>query len=67
MRQDDRGLALQVQAWLRIAGLRSTFLDVDPDSGIGAGRRWEDELYAALRLCDAVVFISSAEPVEVQA
>ena len=23
------------------AGLRSTFLDVDPDSGIGAGRRWE--------------------------
>ena len=25
------------------------FLDVDPDSGIVAGRRWEDELYGALR------------------
>lgn len=35
------------------------FLDYDPEFGIPAGRRWEDELYYRLAGCEAVLYVCS--------
>ena len=56
----DRPTARDVGARLRAAGIAAVFLDVDPEQGIAAGQRWEQELYRALRRCDAVVYLGSA-------
>lgn len=42
-----------------MAGFGSLFLDLDPESGIGAGAEWERTLYAKLRQCHAVVVVLS--------
>ena len=55
----DHILAQDLVGLLRAGGYPSLFLDFDPDVGIPAGRKWEEELYAALRSCDAVIFLSS--------
>ena len=41
------------------AGHRGIFLDFDPADGIPAGRKWEQELYAQLRGCRAIVVLCS--------
>jgi len=45
--------------WLQEQGHTSYFLDFDPDKGVAAGKRWEDELYRHLRLCRAVIALLS--------
>jgi hypothetical protein len=39
----------------------SYFLDFDPDNGIAAGKRWEEELYKHLRICRAVIALVSPD------
>lgn len=55
----DDGDAARICRRLDSAGLTALFLDFDPARGIPGGRRWEGELYAQLRRCDAVVFLAS--------
>lgn len=55
----DDALAAQVRGWLEAGGYRSVFLDFDPERGIPAGRRWEQELYDRLRACQALVVLCS--------
>jgi WD40 repeat protein/energy-coupling factor transporter ATP-binding protein EcfA2 len=44
---------------LRRAGFKALFVDLDPENGIIAGQSWERQLYAQLRIADAVVFLAS--------
>ena len=60
----DNDVAGRVRQTLQAAGFASVFLDFDPETGIPPGRRWEDELYSALRKADTVVFLSTAASVE---
>lgn len=55
----DRQRAVELAGRLRGEGYSAVFLDVDPESGITPGSRWERELYAALRRSQAVVFLVS--------
>jgi hypothetical protein len=45
--------------WLRGQGYQSLFLDLDPEAGLIAGREWEEQLYARLRACRAVIVLCS--------
>jgi WD40 repeat protein len=56
----DNAPADELKALLSAHGHRSVFLDFDPEVGIAAGRHWEQELYAQLRACQAVVVLCSA-------
>jgi WD40 repeat protein len=56
---EDRALAEEIAARLDGFGFKSVFLDTDPHQGITAGSRWEQELYAALRRSDGVIFIGT--------
>jgi WD40 repeat protein/energy-coupling factor transporter ATP-binding protein EcfA2 len=56
----DVEAAAAVRKKLEAAGYSSVFLDFDPEDGIPAGRNWEEELYAQLRMCDAVLLLISA-------
>jgi hypothetical protein len=53
----DNMIAADLVARLGAAGHRSVFLDFDPQLGIPAGRHWEQELYARLRACRAVLVL----------
>lgn len=55
----DNAIAGEVKARLAEQGHRSIFLDFDPEVGIPAGRNWEKELYARLRVCQAVIVLCS--------
>ena len=55
----DRELAEQLRSELRLAGFGTIFLDVDPVDGIALGRKWEAEIYVALRRTFAVIFLLS--------
>ncbi|MBL8473375.1 MAG: TIR domain-containing protein [Rhodocyclaceae bacterium] len=55
----DNAVAREVAARLADMGHGSVFLDFDPALGIPAGRNWEQELYARLRACQAVVVLCS--------
>lgn len=55
----DNQIAADIMALLAQEGHRAVFLDFDPVNGIPAGRNWENELYARLRLCRAVIIICS--------
>jgi hypothetical protein len=55
----DVDAARSMADWLRRAGYRSLFLDVDPEDGLVAGRDWERQLYARLRSCRAVIVLCS--------
>jgi WD40 repeat protein len=57
--REDRALAEEIASRLDGFGFKSVFLDTDPHQGIGAGGRWEEELYAALRRSDAVIFVGT--------
>lgn len=55
----DNAIAADLVARLGTLGHRSVFLDFDPQLGIPAGRQWEQELYARLRACRAVIVLCS--------
>ncbi|MEM7352674.1 MAG: TIR domain-containing protein [Acidobacteriota bacterium] len=55
----DNEAAAEVRARLAELGHRSIFLDFDPADGIPAGRSWEQELYAQLRACQAIIVLCS--------
>lgn len=55
----DRAVADRLARQLRYSGFTATFLDADPNEGISPGRRWERELYRALRRADATIFLVS--------
>ena len=60
----DRGVAEQIRADLHNSGFANLFLDVDPDQGIAPGANWEREIYARLRMADAVLFLGSPASIE---
>ncbi|MBL4659036.1 MAG: TIR domain-containing protein [Alcanivoracaceae bacterium] len=51
--------AIAIKNWLIEQGWDDIFLDLDPDSGIVAGERWEAALHDAANRCDAVLFLAS--------
>ena len=55
----DGAVAAEIRDRLVEEGHRSVFLDFDPADGIPAGRSWEQELYARLKACRAVVVLCS--------
>jgi hypothetical protein len=55
----DDVVAARVRDLLARAGFASIFLDFDPDSGIAAARRWEEELRSEIRKADVVVFLAT--------
>ena len=55
----DRQLVEEFGQRLRLAGFEALFVDIDPEQGIPAGARWEQELYAQLRRADAIVFLQT--------
>src|SRR5262245_28375019 len=57
----DKATALWMLEQLRERGYASLFLDSDPDSGIKAGRGWEQDLYRNLKLAAAVVILCSPD------
>lgn len=59
----DNDAARAFGARLRACGFEALFLDFDPEHGIPAGRKWEEELYVQLRRADAVVFLASPDSV----
>jgi hypothetical protein len=60
----DRTAAERIGDCLKAAGFVSFFLDVDPEQGLQAARDWEPQLYAQLRVNDAVIFVSTASSIE---
>lgn len=57
----DNAAAADLVAFLASRGHRSVFLDFHPEDGIPAGRHWEQELYAQLRGCQALIVLCSAQ------
>ena len=55
----DNAAAAAVRRRLEEQGHRSIFLDFDPADGIPAGHSWEQELYARLRACQAILVLCS--------
>ena len=55
----DNEAAAEVRDRLEEQGQRSIFLDFDPADGIPAGRSWEQELYARLKACQAILVLCS--------
>ena len=51
--------AVAVRNWLATQGWDDVFLDLDPESGIVAGERWERALHEAANRCEAVIFLVS--------
>ena len=56
----DNFEAIALRDWLASEGWKDVFLDLDPDSGIAAGQRWERALHDAASRCEAVIFLVSA-------
>jgi len=55
----ENDVAIKVRDWLRAQGWADIFIDLDPASGLGVGRRWQDELRRAGERCAAVVVLVS--------
>ncbi len=55
----DNEVSAEIRRRLLEQGHRSIFLDFDPADGIPAGRSWEQELYAQLRACQAIIVLCS--------
>ena len=56
----DTFSAIALRDWLASEGWKEVFLDLDPESEIGSGERWEHALKAAASQCEAVIFLVSA-------
>ena len=55
----DNAPDIALHDWLVGEGWGDLFLDLDPERGIAAGKRWERALNEAARLCQAVLFLMS--------
>ena len=55
----DNQAALSLRDWLLSNGFDEVFLDLDPETGIKPGDRWQEALLAACRDCEAVIFLIS--------
>jgi WD40 repeat protein len=55
----DNTHAIGLGEWLRENGWGDYFLDLDPNRGIAAGERWLGAFMAAVRRCEAVIFLLS--------
>lgn len=55
----DNQAALSLRDWLLSNGFDEVFLDLDPETGIKAGDRWQETLLASCRRCEAVIFMIS--------
>jgi hypothetical protein len=51
--------AIAVHDWLIEQGWNDLFLDLDPERGIKAGQRWQEELKRAAERCEVVIFLIS--------
>ncbi|MDX2157915.1 MAG: SUMF1/EgtB/PvdO family nonheme iron enzyme [Hyphomicrobiaceae bacterium] len=56
----DTAEAIALRDWLLSHGWDDVFVDVDPERGIKAGQRWEEELNKAAERCKVVIFLLSA-------
>jgi hypothetical protein len=48
--------AIAVHDWLIEQWWNDLFLDLDPERGIKAGQRWQEELKRAAERCEVVIF-----------
>ncbi len=55
----DIAEAIAVRDWMRTHGWDDIFLDLEPESGLKAGERWQDALKRAAELCEIVIFLVS--------
>ncbi len=53
--------AIAVREWLSSEGWDDVFLDLDPDTGLKAGERWQEALKRAATRCETVLFLISPE------
>jgi TIR domain len=51
--------AIALRDWMRSQGWDDVFLDLDPERGLKAGQRWQDELKRAANQCELVIFLIS--------
>jgi hypothetical protein len=51
--------AMALKDWLRQEGWDDVFLDIDPEGGIAANKRWRDALIRAARRCEVVLLVVS--------
>ena len=56
---ENNAQALALAHWLAQEGWDDIFLDLDPERGLKAGERWEEELRDAADRCEAVIFLVS--------
>ena len=57
----NNGRAVDVRNWLRENGWSETFLDLDPETGLAPGQRWQAELKKAGERCSAIVVLISPD------
>jgi WD40 repeat protein len=55
----DNVAALKVRDWLKEHGWGQVFLDLDPEHGLAAGQRWQEELKKAGERCSGVLVLIS--------
>jgi WD40 repeat protein len=60
----DNAVAGEIMAWLKGEGYERVFLDFDKDSGLDAGKEWEQELYEKIRRCQAIILLVTPKWVE---
>jgi hypothetical protein len=53
----DNAIAGEIKAWLKAQGYEQVFLDFDKETGLGAGKAWQRQLYEAMDRCHAVILI----------
>jgi formylglycine-generating enzyme required for sulfatase activity len=51
--------AIAVRDWMLTQGWDDIFLDLNPESGLKAGERWQDALKRAAERCEIVIFLVS--------
>jgi TIR domain len=51
--------AIAVRDWMKAEGWDDVFLDLDPERGLKAGERWQEELKRAAERCEMVIFLVS--------
>jgi hypothetical protein len=53
----DNDAAAEIKAWLAAQNFEEVFLDFNKDTGLGAGRNWERELYEKIERCQAMIVV----------
>ena len=51
--------AIAIRDWMIAHGWDDVFLDLDPERGLRAGKRWQEALKRAAERCELVVFLVS--------